>query len=244
MTRGVVLLTRPRADSEALLPRLASLGIDALIEPLMEIEPIEGPAPDLARFQAVLITSANGARVLAAGTENRDVPVLAVGEASAAAARDAGFLMVAAADGDVSALVQLADETFDPRRGPLLHVAGRQVAGDLVGDLEARGFALERQVMYEARAHTRLGDAALDALTRGLLDAVLLFSPRTARIFVNLTKASGLDSAVETLDMICLSNAVANEGSALSWRSVRIAHKPRLRDLLDEVARAIAERGN
>lgn len=244
MTAPTVLLTRPRADSEALLPRLAALGIEALIEPLMDIELVEAEPLDPRRFQAVLITSANGARALAPQVGFHDLPVLAVGEASASAARDAGFALVAAADGDVAALVELACDTLDPGRGALLHVAGRQVAGDLSGDLRARGFTVERRVLYEARAHTSFSNAAHDALAQGDLGAVLLFSPRTTRIFVTLAKASGLESAAETLDMICLSKAVAKEGADLPWRGVRIARHPRLDSLLDEVAKVFNDHGD
>jgi len=116
--------------------------------------------------------------------------------------------------------------------------------GDLVGSLQALGFAVERRVMYEARAHTRFSDAAQDAITRGLIDAVLLFSPRTSRIFVNLIKASGLESATKKFEMICLSKAVAHEGLELPWQHVRIARQPRLDDLLDAVAQAFDDRSD
>ncbi|MEE8274408.1 MAG: uroporphyrinogen-III synthase, partial [Alphaproteobacteria bacterium] len=96
-----VLITRPREDAEALAEALAVRGVEALVEPLLEIVPLNPGDFDLAGVQAALLTSANGARALAAATGSRDVPVLAVGEATAAAARAAGFAEVAVAGGDV-----------------------------------------------------------------------------------------------------------------------------------------------
>ena len=98
-----VLITRPREDAEALAEALAVRGVEALVEPLLEIVPLNPGDFDLAGVQAALLTSANGARALAAATGLRDVPVLAVGEATAAAARAAGFAEVAVAGGDVAA---------------------------------------------------------------------------------------------------------------------------------------------
>ena len=52
--------------------------------------------------------AANGARALARATQRRDLPVLAVGDATARAAREAGFESVTSAGGDVGDLAPLA----------------------------------------------------------------------------------------------------------------------------------------
>ena len=85
-----VLLTRPRPDSEALAARLAAYGVDTLIEPLLTIVPAGKEEPNLAGVQALVVTSANGARALGRVRTRPDgpaFPVYAVGAASAAAAR-------------------------------------------------------------------------------------------------------------------------------------------------------------
>ena len=61
--RPLALLTRPRLDSEILAALLRAQGVDSLIEPVIEITPLDGAAlPPLAPVQALLITSANGVR--------------------------------------------------------------------------------------------------------------------------------------------------------------------------------------
>src|SRR5881392_3206481 len=59
------LVTRPRAEAAALAEALDRRGIEAIIEPLLDIHYRDEPAPDLAGVQAVLCTSANGVRALA-----------------------------------------------------------------------------------------------------------------------------------------------------------------------------------
>src|SRR5207245_2589780 len=122
------LVTRPRAEAESLAEALASRGIAAIIEPLLEIHYRSEPAPDLAGVQAVLCTSANGVRALARLTAERALPLFAVGEASAARAREEGFARVESAGGNVDDLARLACERLRPKEGRLLHVAGSDVA--------------------------------------------------------------------------------------------------------------------
>ncbi|MDX5360970.1 MAG: uroporphyrinogen-III synthase, partial [Alphaproteobacteria bacterium] len=98
-----VLLTRPAEDAARTAEAFAARGVETLCAPLMQIRR-RRVAPEAVRSalegaQALLVTSANGVRALAAATQARGIRVLAVGPASAEAARDAGFADVLPADG-------------------------------------------------------------------------------------------------------------------------------------------------
>jgi uroporphyrinogen-III synthase len=179
--RGLrALVTRPREDAESLVAALATRGVEALVEPLMEIHYRAPEALDVGGVQAILCTSANGVRALARASGERGVPLLAVGDATAARARAEGFGSVESAGGDVGDLARLAGAILRPENGPLLHVAGNVVAGDLVGLLSAQGFTVERRVLYEARAAAALSPAAVDSLRASAIAFALFFSPRLA----------------------------------------------------------------
>src|SRR5579864_1765350 len=115
------LVTRPRAEAEGLAQELAARGIEAIIEPLLEIHYRRDPAPDLAGVQAILCTSANGVRALARVTGERALPIFAVGDASAARARDEGFGRVESAAGSLTDLAGLACARLSPDGGRILH---------------------------------------------------------------------------------------------------------------------------
>src|SRR5438552_12976874 len=85
------LVTRPRAEAAGLAEALDARGIEAIIEPLLEIRYRDAAAPALAGVQAILCTSANGVRALARLSGERGLPLLAVGETTAARARAVGF---------------------------------------------------------------------------------------------------------------------------------------------------------
>lgn len=235
-----VLITRPREDAAALVATLAARGVDALVEPLIDIVPVADAKLDLSGVQAILLTSANGARALAALSAARTLPVLAVGDATARAARAAGFAAVESADGDVTDLARLAAARCDPDAGALCHIAGSAVAGDLAGRLSAAGFTMHRQALYEAQTHDSLSPAATAALRDGGLDAVLFFSPRTAATFVTLV-TRGVDPLAArcgALVAFCLSAAVATAAAGVKWRAIHVASAPTQAAL---VARLVAE---
>lgn len=237
-----VLITRPSADSEPLADRLREMGVEPILAPLIEVVPRADAIADfdLAGVLAVLITSANGARMLARATARRDLRLFTVGDASAAAARDLGFTHVDSAGGDVSALAQLVYAALPSDGGSLVHVAGSDVAGDLAGVLQRAGFDVRRAVLYDQRPVDILPPPAAKALTRGTVEAVLLYSPRTAATFVELVRKAGIETGTAEVTAYCLSENVAAEARGLSWKAVRVAADPEQGALLALIAADLA----
>lgn len=240
-----VLVTRPREDAAGLAAALAACGHEAVLEPLLTIVPrarVDWP-PGHERAQALLVTSANGVRAFARLDRRRDLPAYVVGEAGAAAARDLGFAAVVSAGGDVEDLAALVRQRLDPAAGPLLHPAAATLAGDLQGVLTAAGFQVLRAVLYEARPAGALSPEGTRAINEGTIDAVTLFSPRTAAGFASLLAAAGLQPACKAMAALCLSDAVAAAVAGLPWRQVVVAARPdqaALLAALDQLARGSA----
>jgi uroporphyrinogen-III synthase len=226
------LVTRPNADAAPLARALASRGLEVMIEPLLEIVPLAGAAIDLDGVQGILATSANGVRAFAADAARRDLPVWAVGDATAAEARKQGFATVESARGDVETLAMLVTARVDPKRGALLHPAGRHVTGDLAARLSARGFEVRRATLYEAHPAQGFSPALRDALSIHAIDLAFFFSPRTAATFVRLAQSAGLGGAGAAIGAYALSEAVADALRPLVWRTMRIAGQPTQDSLL------------
>lgn len=239
-----VLVTRAEGDAEPLAARLAALGHDSIIEPLMTIrlrdQAARGLAPFLDGVQAALFTSANGVRAFAAATTRRDFRAFAVGDATAAAARAAGFRDVTSAGGAVEDLAALVIARLKAKDGALLHAAGSVTAGDLSGLLQSAGFTVRRAVLYEATPSTSLSAATRAAMTRCEVDAALFFSPRNAATFVRL--AAGLEESCQHMIAVALSAAVAERLHALPFRRVAVATKPNEAALLTALESNRAER--
>src|SRR5215475_1430450 len=187
-----LLVTRPQDDAESFAALLRARGHVPVVAPLMDVHFFPGQPLSLDGVQAVLATSANGVRGIAARATRRDVTVYAVGPQTAEAARQAGFTIVISAEGDSVALVETVARNTDPTRGTLLHAAGTETAGRVRQALQAHGFRVETAILYEAQPATVLPAAAAVNLVGDVLDGVLLFSPRSAKAFATLVTDAGL----------------------------------------------------
>lgn len=224
-----LLVTRPDEDAKSLIAALKAQGHETVASPLLSIRFLPEAAIPRAAYRALLATSANGVRALGVHRDAalfHSLKVFAVGEASAEAACAAGFADVESAGGNVTALAALVARRLSPEEGPLLHVAGSTVAGDLMGDLEARGFRVTRVRLYEAIAASRLPEAARAAIEARTLDGALFYSPRTARTFAVFIRDVGLQDALSAVTAYCLSLAVAEALAGLPFAAVRIAEAP------------------
>ena len=227
-----ILITRPIEDAEPLADALRARGHETLIEPMLEIRNSDRLLPNLINTQALLFTSANGVRAAARATENRSLPALCVGDATARAAIQAGFQTVKSASGNVAGLASLVIKQCEPDGGALLHVAGSAVAGDLAGSLEATGFSVQRAMLYDAKATQSLSPQGRQVIAKREIDAVLLFSPRSAGTFAKVVSDARLEAACEGIDILCLSRAVAEALGGLPHRTLSVADEPTQEALL------------
>jgi uroporphyrinogen-III synthase len=216
-----ILVTRPLEDGMEIAARLAERGHQALLAPLLTPRFLGGPEPGFEDIQAVLVTSANGIRALSRRTARRDLPIFAVGPQSADEARKAGFTDVRSADGDAKALAE-ATMRWASRDAALLHVCAEDAPGSLAEILGRNGFTVRRCALYAIEPATVLPSEAKAALQDGALDAVMLFSPRTARIFAFL--ADGLPT--EGLTAYCISPATAQALSPMIFGRMAVAERP------------------
>lgn len=220
-----VVVTRPQADGARTAAALEAHGHEVLLAPLMQAERI---AADLAGvWGGLIVTSANapGAIDEAAKAALLGLPIYAVGQRSAEAARVAGFTDVACADGDARDLVRLIAQRQIPAKAPLLYLAGEDRAADLIQVLAARGLAAELRVVY--RAVTLPFPPELEAaLEAGDVEAVLHFSGRSAQSYVVGARDAGIaDSALAVLHY-CLSEQVAEPLKAAGAGKVAVAPRP------------------
>lgn len=234
------LVTRPAEDAAETAARLEAMGIEPVIAPATRIEPVARPPLDLAGVQAILATSRNGVRALAAATARRDIPLLAVGDATASLAREAGFRPVASAGGDAGDLACLAAATLDPAAGTLLHAAGEAAGDGLCRALAGRGFAARPEILYRA-APAPLDERVRELLATGGVPLALFFSAGAARGFADTMRREGRVGSCAHIAALCISGRVAEAAAGLPWRAVLRASRPDLASLLAAVPAALEE---
>src|SRR3954464_13621275 len=102
-----VLVTRPSPDDEMTAKALRARGFGVLRAPLLGFEPVPFRDDADAAYGAVIVTSANALRAMPphiVDSRLLKLPLFAVGDHPAAAARDAGFSEVIVSKGNAGAL--------------------------------------------------------------------------------------------------------------------------------------------
>ncbi|WP_445194069.1 uroporphyrinogen-III synthase [Sphingomonas sp. Tas61C01] len=202
-----MIVVRPAPGDARTLERLAARGVDVELIPLFAVRPVAWTPPEPAAFDALLLTSANALRHGGTGLDRlRRLPVVAVGAATAAAARAAGFVVALTGDGDVA---RVCDEAASAGLGRLLHLAGR--------DRKAAGATAITVYASEALA------VSPDDVARFAGATVLLHSARAATMVARLVDRDGIDRA--RVRLAAFSPAVA-AAVGDGWQEVAIASAP------------------
>jgi uroporphyrinogen-III synthase len=218
-----LLLTRPEPDNERTAAALRAQGHQIMLAPLLRIEAVADADLGLGPFAVILLTSANGARALARHARRGELiklPVLAVGNSTAAAARAAGFADVASAAGDARDIARLAAERFAGAKAPLLYLAGE----DRSGELTAPGVAVRTVVIYRAAKAGHFPAEVRNALVKGEIDGVLHFSRRSVEAYVEC--AGDVGAAAMAPVHYCLSARAAEPLRRAGAAHIRIAEHP------------------
>ncbi|MCC6597212.1 MAG: uroporphyrinogen-III synthase [Alphaproteobacteria bacterium] len=206
--RIFVLITRPEAEAALYAKELREAGFSSLLAPMLDIQPIPFPAPDLAYYQALLFTSVNGVRAFCAQVEDRDICAYTVGQHTAQEAKKQGFTEIRSAAGTGVDMVRLVVEEAQGPARPFLHVRGDHAALALDEALATQGLRAERLVVYHALPVEVLTPEVLSALRAGEVQAVTFFSRRTAENFMEIVRRAGLEAVLKGIKALCISESV------------------------------------
>jgi uroporphyrinogen-III synthase len=224
-----LIVTRPEPDDMRTGRALMRLGHEATLSPMLDIVLDARAAIPARAYQAVLVTSSNAVRALAARTArpiSADTPLLAVGDQTALEAKRAGFSGARSAGGALDDLLALVKRELSPAAGPLLDATGEERSGDLAGLLQAQGFEVETVALYRAEARKALSNVAKDALAADAVDGVLFYSTRSAAAFALALRAARLAPLSSRVSCFCLSEKVAEALAGVARGKLLVAERP------------------
>jgi uroporphyrinogen-III synthase len=211
-----ILVTRPRPDGETTASALRAKGFEVLLAPMLRFEPVAFQDDGDVSYGAVVVTSANALRAIEARLQNSPLlrlPLFAVGEHTAAAARAAGFANVISAGSDAEGLRERILASVKARAlkktSPLLYLAGTDLSRDLAGELGARGFTVVTRTTYRMVAVADLPEESRKAFATDGVEAVLHYSRRSAQAFIEAIRAAGVEVSALALPQYCLSAGIA-----------------------------------
>lgn len=241
-----VLVTRPHPDDEATAAALRAKGFEVLRAPVLRFEPVPFSGDRDARYGAVIVTSANALRGIEPRLKSHrllELPLFAVGEQTAAAARAAGFTHVVSARGDATDLRDLVLASVRAKQlknaSTLLYLAGADMARDLAGELGEHGLRIVTQTTYKMSPVASLPREVRDAFAANQVEAVLHYSGRSARAFVEAVRAAGVEISALAIPQCCISDAVAAIVRDAGAAQVMVAESPDENALFRSLDRAL-----
>ncbi|MGP9814131.1 uroporphyrinogen-III synthase [Rhodopseudomonas sp. NSM] len=240
-----MLVTRPQPDNDATAAALRAKGYDVLLAPMLRFEPVPFPDDPDANYTGVIVTSANALRAIAdqpGFARLLKLPLFAVGKHTARAARDAGFKDVIVADGDAARLrLKVADSVRGKKKaeGALLYLAGADLSRDLAGELREDGFNVVMQTTYRMLPVPTLPGDICDEFAANRIEAVLHYSRRSARAFIDATRASGIEISALAIPQCCLSESVSDVVREAGATQVMVARTPDEKALFEALDRAV-----
>ena len=244
-----ILVTRPLPDAESTAADLRAEGFEAVVAPMLRFEPLGFAGEAEVPYGGVVVTSANALRAVEshlAGSPLLKLPLFAVGERTAAAARAVGFTKVLSANGDASALRDLIVEAAKARKlkkkSPLLYLAGEEVSRDLAGELREKGFEVVTHIAYRMVPAKSLPNEVADGFAAGTIEAVLHYSRRSAQAFVEAARSGGVEISALALPQCCMSAAVADIVREAGATQVTVAVRPDEIALFEALKRALPAR--
>lgn len=223
-----LLITRPEPDAARTAAALHARGHDVLVAPLLRMEPVKHPKLGAKDWAGLLVTSANAIRALSIDERHAlcALPLLAVGDHTAEAARAAGFRDVRSAAGDANDLVALAAAAFGDDAAPALYLAGEERAHDLSAALARHKVAVHTTAIYRMARAERLPASIREALTAQRLEGALHYSPRTATTYLACAEVDGLVNAACAPIHYCLSEEIGARLAAAGAANVKVAAAP------------------
>lgn len=221
-----VLVTRPEPGATETTRRLVSLGFETIKLPLQETRAVPmAPGVELSGIVAVAFPSASAIRHAPGDLLRQwsDLPCFAVGEATADAARAAGFTHVVAAQGDAQSLGGLA--IAEAPAGRVAYLCGK-VRRPLFEDMLKRaGIPVLVLETYDTLTLELDARAISDRLGKSAVDCVLVYSANAAALLAKIVQAKDLQGRFEATTFICMSERVS-EALAGGGRKILVAAEP------------------
>lgn len=211
MTR-TLLLTRPKADAERLAAAFGE-GVDVIVAPVLKIAYLDG---EIARGdeQAVMLTSRHA--VPSARRLAPDVPCYCVGDATAAAAREAGLKAVSAS----GAMPDLVGILLRDGVKSVLYLQGRHTRPDTAQRLASADIQARSVVVYD-QVERAWKPKEIEKIAKAEAIVLPVFSPRSAALI-----APRLDNFSGDLTIVAISDAAAQAWDGSAKAKIVIADRP------------------
>jgi uroporphyrinogen-III synthase len=229
------LLTRPKEESQEMALILKSMGLESLINPLLEIKELEGPN-NLHLYQSFIITSSKAIQYL---PNNSNTTLWCVGENTAKKCQEKNFKQVIHRK-NIEELIEVILEQSPQDIGKILYLRGKTITVDLKGLLTTLGYSTEQHVCYEAAPIDEFFPATKKAFLKKQIKYTALFSVQSTINFIDSIRKFDLCSTLSTVLCFAYSPQIAEHLNELPFQKLIICPSPTMDSFWNEVKNCVS----
>ena len=216
-----ILITRPYHLGINSQNKISKLGKKSLLIPLIKIKYLNIEISD-SNYDYIVVTSQNAIATFRNNLWMKDKYILVVGGEKKELLLQENYKKILICEENVSGLIDNIYKKISIASN-ILYICGDHLSYDLEGSLKSNSYNITSKVVYTSDAITELSKNEIAQINE-VVEIVMLYSPRTAKIFVDLALKYNLYTRNKIA--ISISNKCANNIVKLQWMGVKIASSP------------------
>jgi len=216
-----ILITRPYNIGINSQNKISKLGKKSLLIPLIKIKYLNIEISD-SNYDYIVVTSQNAIATFRNNLWMKDKCILVVGGKTKDLLLQKNCKKILLCEENVSDLINNMYTKISSVSN-ILYICGDHLSYDLEGSLKSNSYNITSKVVYTSDAITELSKNEIAQINE-VVEIVMFYSPRTAKIFVDLALKYNLYTRNKIA--ICISNKCANNIVKLQWMGVKIASSP------------------
>lgn len=227
------LITRPQDQGQKTQKALQGIGIECILEPLMEIQPVDFSPPDMANLGAIVITSAQALKALDSLKIEKTLPLYCVGHETSQELAQKGFQTIFMSPLGAQDLCSVIQKNQASQQGKILYLSGADISIPLDTILKDKGYDIKRVICYESLLRQELSGDVVKKIQQKQISGVLLYSKRTAEHFMQLIHDLGCVDALQNMDAYTLSHQILSPKSRQFFNRMMFPEIPQEADLME-----------
>ena len=216
-----ILTTRPLIDAEDLMEKLFGMGHKIMHIPTLKISPAKFEPINSSKYGAYVFTSANAVRNIKFSKEDKNKLCFCVGSITEKKVRQIGYAKTISGGGNVNALKNLILNSDEIDKDKIIaYFCGDNISSDLDDDLKKEGLRVEKITTYISEKIKELNDQSHKIINNYPPDIILVYSKRSAEIFIELVKKYSLSGLMTGSRVMCISEKVLNVFRQAGWKKL------------------------
>ncbi len=237
-SKPYILILRDIDRANFLKNSLEKNNLNVLVEPLYEIQAIKFKNINFSEYQALMLTSVNTIKILSKKfkyKEYNNIKTYCVGKITEKYALEAGFNCVKTNTYSGITLAKNVIRNSSDNNKKILLIGANVIAYDPKKIFNKYNLELERINAYKKIPFSKLSYKCLDLFKNNKICNVVVYSPETAKIFLNLSSNYEYKNIIIT----CLGKKTKEVLEKYNWKKIQVINSRELKSFPNKIIKSI-----